>query len=69
MSFMRECDSGIWFKEEDPTDDAYNPNCCRNVYLDYALGNFDIIYCKKFNYIEHNYLYEDDNAYYGDSEM
>jgi len=56
-SFMRECDSGIWFNEEDPNDVAYNPKCCRNVYLDYALGKFDYI-DYKFKYIEFNDYYD-----------
>ncbi len=42
-SFMKECDTGIWFDEEDPDNEAYDPKCCTNVYLDYALGKFDII--------------------------
>ena len=42
-SFMRECDSGIWFNEEDPEDESYKPECCTNVYLDYVCGKFDII--------------------------
>jgi hypothetical protein len=55
---MRECDSGIWFIEEDPTDDCYDPKCCRNVYFDYAIGKFDIIDYKGFEYITINDSYK-----------
>lgn len=54
--FMRECDSGIWFKEEDPYDEAYDPSCCRNVYLDLAIGKFD--------YIDYSQIYINDEGYY-----
>lgn len=80
MSFMNECNSGIWFKEEDPTDEAYNPKCCRNVYLDHAIGEFDIIKIIKIEDPYENYkdildIYEDylgsndEFAYDGDCEM
>ncbi len=59
-AFMRECDSGIWFNEEDPEDESYKPECCTNVYLDNACGKFDIIDCKT-NYINNN---NDDLQYY-----
>lgn len=57
-SFMRECDSGIWFNEEDPDDESYNPNCCTNVYLDNVCGKFDIIdYGVKYINIDDDYTY------------
>lgn len=31
---------GIYFDEEDITSDLFNPNCCRNLYLDLANGVF-----------------------------
>lgn len=31
----------IWFDEEDPTSEFYNPACCRNVYYDLVIGVFD----------------------------
>jgi hypothetical protein len=79
---MRECNSGIWFKEEDPTDEAYDPKCCTNVYFDYAVGKFDyiIIDCD-FKYIEikddlkeifdeyDEYLYCDEYGYDADTEV
>jgi hypothetical protein len=33
--------NGIWFREEDPDDELYDPKCCRNVYFDHACGYFD----------------------------
>ncbi len=32
----------IFFEEEDPTSEYYNPNCCRDVYLDLVNGVFDM---------------------------
>jgi len=57
LSFMKECDSGIWFKEEDPDDEAYDPKCCTNVYLDYVIGKFDIINTNEYD----EYDYDADN--------
>ena len=54
---MKECDSGIWFKEEDPDDEAYDPKCCTNVYLDYVIGKFDIINTNEYD----EYDYDADN--------
>jgi len=39
-AYMRECDSGIFCKEEDPTDEKYNPKCCTNVFIDNINGKF-----------------------------
>jgi len=32
----------IWFEEEDPTSEFYNPKCCRDVYIDLVNGVFDV---------------------------
>ena len=56
-SLIKECDSGIWFKEEDPDDEAYDPKCCTNVYLDYVIGKFDIINTNEYD----EYDYDADN--------
>jgi len=38
-----EGNSGIWFEEEDPQSEKYNPKYCTNVYLDLARGRYDCI--------------------------
>jgi hypothetical protein len=63
-AYMRECDSGIFCKEEDPTDEAYNPKCRRNVYIDNINGKF----ASKKKKIASKTIYynvNDDIAYYG----
>ena len=57
---MKECDSGIWFKEEDPDDETYDPKCCTNVYLDYVIGKFDII---NNDYDEYDYDADNEKDY------
>jgi hypothetical protein len=49
--------NGIWFREEDPDDELYDPKCCRNVYFDHACGYFD-----KKDYDDYD-DYEDDEDY------
>lgn len=63
-AFMKECDSGIWFNEEDPYDENYKPECCTNVYFDIACGKFDIIdtsvnYINELPYYKKVYTYLD----------
>ena len=55
--FNDDGNNGIWFNEEDPSDELYDPKCCRNVYLDHASGYFD-------NYNEYDY----DGDYYDEEE-
>ncbi len=62
-SFMKECDSGIWFNQEDPDDEAYDPKCCTNVYLDYAIGKFDIIDYYNYEDYYNDEDYDADNEY------
>jgi len=38
---MIEGNTGIWFNEEDPTDERYRPECCTDLYVDLARGYFD----------------------------
>jgi hypothetical protein len=64
-NIMRECDEGIWFEEEDPDSEFYNPKCCRNVYIDLILGNFD--YLDNQNHEEEYYI--DEEEYYADNEF
>jgi hypothetical protein len=60
---MKECDSGIWFNQEDPDDEAYDPKCCTNVYLDYIIGKFDII-----DYADNDEDYADNDEDYADED-
>ena len=39
--FYFDGNDGMWFNEEDPNDELYNPNCVRNLYLDYVNGEYD----------------------------
>jgi hypothetical protein len=48
-------DNCIWFREEDPEDELYNPKCCRNVYLDIVCGYFDYQYDDEYDYYEEEY--------------
>lgn len=50
---MIEANTGIWFNEEDPDDENYKPECCRNVYVDLAKGYFD-----RLDYDDYDYDYE-----------
>ena len=58
-------DEGIWFVEEDPTSEYCRPECCTNVYLDYAKGKFDYNYIKKYDYDDYD-DYDDNDDYYYD---
>lgn len=49
-------DEGIWFDEEDPTSDCYKPECCTNVYVDFAKGKFD--YDNKYYLVNKYYINE-----------
>ncbi len=44
MSAYDEHYGDIFFEEEDPQSEFYNPKCCTNVYVDLASGKFDYIY-------------------------
>jgi hypothetical protein len=53
-------DNCIWFNEEDPDDELYNPKCCRNVYLDNVCGYFDYQYdASEYDY-DGDYYEEED---------
>jgi hypothetical protein len=52
----------IWFEEEDPDSECYNPKLCRNVYVDLASGALD----QDLKDDEEDFYYEDD--YYEDDQ-
>jgi hypothetical protein len=56
MSLFDDRYGDIWFEEEDPDSECYNPESCRNVYIDLALGIFDI---NPDDYYE-NYAYDEE---------
>lgn len=56
-NFINECDNGIWFREEDPDDELYNPKYCRNVYIDNIIGKFDYYDIKKSKLLNKERLY------------
>lgn len=62
---MIEGNTGIWFNEEDPDDERYRPDCCRDVYVDLAMGCFDRL---DINYDIEYYADEDNEDYYDDDE-
>jgi hypothetical protein len=55
----------IWFEEEDPTSEFYNPKCCRDVYIDLVNGVFDV----DLNDYEDEEEEEDDWEYYAGDEF
>jgi len=52
----------IWFEEEDPTSEFYDPKCCRDMYIDLVNGVFDI----DLNADDCDYWGEDEDDYYYD---
>jgi len=60
MSLSDERYGDIWFEEEDPTSDLYNPKCCRNVYMDLVNGVFDYDFDDDENYADYDTDYDYD---------
>ena len=44
----KEGNEGIWFDEEDPSSLNYKPECCSDMYLDLANGEFEKMF-QNFN--------------------
>ena len=70
----KEGNEGIWFDEEDPTSLNYKPECCSDMYLDVANGEFEKMF-QNFNmksssashFFEKNdtdFQYDQENALY-----
>ena len=65
----KEGNQGIWFDEEDPSSVNYKPECCTEMYLDLANGEFEKMF-QNFNIKSSvaNHFFKNDTGYQCDQE-